>query len=247
MIFVLSGEGPSDLGSCDNGALFCVKPEYQHGPLTAVIDDLVEEVFRYRPLEVAPNSYRFYSETALSVRAKDRRNNRPLALAGKKNGQETGYFRINARMLAEIAMEAERRENDKSIAILFRDTDGGNNAPRALWQTKVQSMINGFAEADYDFGIPMVPRPKSEAWLLCAAKENPYQGCAVLEDLPGNDDSPNAAKRQLREALDGRSDTGDLLAWLKENRFDHAAVAAQMPSFDAFRRRFLEVLENLRG
>lgn len=246
MIFVLSGEGPSDLGTCDNGTLFCTKPEYRHGPLTVVIDNLVEEVLHYRPLEVVPNSYWFYSESALSVRAKERRGSRPLALAGKKNGQETGYFRINARMLAEIAMELEQQENDQSIAILFRDCDGGNSAPRTLWDTKVQSMINGFAEAGYDFGIPMVPRPKSEAWLLCAAKENPYQNCAVLEDLPGNDDSPNAAKRQLREARDGRSDTDDLIIWLEENRFDHTSVAAQMSSFDTFRRRFFERLESVR-
>lgn len=30
----------------------------------------------------------------------------------------------------------------------------------------------------------MVPRPKSEAWLLCALKPNPYQHCAALEEAP---------------------------------------------------------------
>lgn len=51
-----------------------------------------------------------------------------------------------------------------------------------MWTDKLESMKNGFKEADCILGVPMIPKPKSEAWLLCACKENAYQHCAALEN-----------------------------------------------------------------
>jgi len=50
-------------------------------------------------------------------------------------------------------------------------------------------------ELDDDRGVAMIPKPKSEAWLLCALKNKPYESCEKLEDRSGNDDSPNSLKK----------------------------------------------------
>lgn len=88
----------------------------------------------------------------------------------------------------------------------------------------------------------MVPRPKSESWLLCAAKQNPYQNCEHLEELSGNDNAPNSAKDQLNIALNNQTSAKNLVHWLQSIDFDDNSVAEQMPSFDFFRKRLFEVL-----
>lgn len=246
MIVVLSGEGPSDIGSCKNQLGSCSIPEFNAGPMTLLINNLIDSEHGYNPLEVAPNIYRYYSESAIVEKADERKRQRRFALAGKKHAVETGFFYINAWMLGEIAKEIEEAENDLSISILFRDTDGTNSAPRNLWETKLNSIESGFRRAEYDRGVPMLPLPKSEAWLLCAIKDNPYQGCAALEELPGNDHSPNSAKDRLEGFLGKKASAVNICEWLENNKFDDISTAEQMPSFAAFRNRAVEVLKSVK-
>ena len=86
-----------------------------------------------------------------------------LGLPGKKRGKETRYFFNNARVLAKIATEKEQEKLDDVVAILFRDSDGTASAGRGLWEDKRKSMLDGFAEENHTRGVPMIPRPKSEA------------------------------------------------------------------------------------
>ena len=84
----------------------------------------------------------------------------------------------------------------------------------------------------------MIPKPKSEAWLICELKANPYQGCDALEDRSGNDDSPNSLKEELEAILatDDRGDRDSLrdrLNALVRDRVDFQRIT--MPSFTAFR------------
>lgn len=242
MIVVLSGEGPTDIGCCNIATGSCSSPNFIPGPMAVLIDNLIEQKHGYSPLAVAPSIYRYYSEQALASRARARKGNRPFMFSGKKHGQETGYFHINAWMLGEIALELEENEGDESIAVLFRDSDGTNSSRLDLWQSKHTSMESGFKRANYERGIPMIPRPKSEAWLLCAAKKDPYQNCDQLESLPGNDNSPNAAKAQLDLALNNSTSAQSLVSWLQKNTFNSNAAARQMPSYAAFKDRALQVL-----
>ena len=80
----------------------------------------------------------------------------------------------------------------------------------------------------------MVPRPKSEAWMLCALKVQPYQNCHLLEDEPGNDNSPNSLKAQLaaifNNAEPSAAKQSELVA---EGRVDPLQI--DMPSFQRFR------------
>jgi hypothetical protein len=102
-------------------------------------------------------------------------------------------------------------------------------------------MLDGFVQEDFHRGVPMIPKPKSEAWLLCALRLNPYQNCKELEDRSGNDNSPNALKSELKELL---SDTLPLVETLC-NRIESGDIDADkidMPSFQAFRSRLEEVI-----
>ena len=108
-------------------------------------------------------------------------------------------------------------------------------------------LVDQIAETSegYPF-IPMLPNPKSEAWLLCALKPNqPYQHCAQIEDESGNDAGLDALKSQLERAL-GEPPTATLLAELvREGRVDAARI--EMASFVRFRERLKSVLRDPSG
>ena len=237
MKIVLSGEGRSDLGQCTNQQGECQTPDFAPGPMTWLVDRELEQRLCYSPLECTPHQYHYISEAGLQVRAQVLRAQQPraLALTGKKRGQETGFFHRNAWMLGQIALEFERKEGDSFIAVLFRDSDGTRNTASSEYQDKYESMRQGFLRAGLGIrGVPMLPRPKSEAWLLCAI-QNKYQHCAALENLPGTDDAPRSAKRLLAEALGDSYTTSTLNDWIAEHGFDGEQVAHQMPSYAQFR------------
>lgn len=243
MIVVLSGEGPSDLGQCKNAQPQCRADDFSAGPMAVVVDRVVESEMGYSVFDI-PEGYRYVSESGLAERADARKRLKKgqVSFKGKKRGEETGYFYVNAWMLGEIAADCEVEANDQAVAVLFRDCDGTHSTPATDWQAKWNSMMQGFRRAPFERGVPMLPKPKSEAWLLCAAKTNAYQNCDDLEDsLSGNDASPNSAKSRLAELIDDTSSTG-LRSWVEESvdvdRID-------MPSFNHFKGRLVEVLESL--
>jgi hypothetical protein len=71
-------------------------------------------------------------------------------------------------------------------------------------------MLDGFEEEGFSKGVTMIPKPKSEAWLICVLKEHAYQNCQSLEDRSGNDNSPNSLKDELEEIL-GEEFTPELI------------------------------------
>lgn len=240
MLFVISGEGPTDFGTCNNGQGSCEGNDFLIGPIAKLVDQLIEAKHNYSV--ASAHGFRFFSKSALELKAEQLKRGRTVALAGKKRGVETGFFFKNAWVLSNIAMEVEATEKDECVAILFRDCDGTNSAPGQLWKTKWDSMMQGFGRAGFARGVPAIPRPKSEAWLLCAAKQAPFQNCSVLENLPGNDGSPNSAKNQLDTALNHKTSRADLCEWIDSIHFDHDATARQMPSYMEFKERLYEVL-----
>lgn len=165
-------------------------------------------------------------------------------LPGKKRPVETGYFFKNARGLARLAKDRTARERCPVGAVLFRDSDGTAASRRSLWHDKVRSIEAGFAAENFDLGVPMVPKPKSEAWLLCAVQSLQYHNCARFEDLSGNDSSPNSAKMELERALTARGWTYEALcAMVAAGRIDPQQV--RMPSFDHFRTRLEAVAQQM--
>ncbi len=230
MFFLFSGEGPTDLGHCVGHSEVCVGADYLHGPLALFVDRLVQAKHHYTPLE--SGKFGFASKSALMNRASQMKTPRRMALPGKKRGKETMYFYNNARALARIAIDKEQELNDSVVTILFRDSDRTASSGRGLWQEKRDSMTRGFLSEGFDRGVAMVPKPKSEAWILCSVKHQ-YSHCNALEERSGNDNSPNSLKQELELQL-GQQVTRDLLCqMIADGQID--CLRIRMPSFLVFR------------
>ena len=231
MLLLVSGEGQTDIGAWADGSGQCAGADFRPGPMAVIIDRLVEQVAGYSLLDSA--AMEFISECTLKVRSK----RLPVVLsAGKRRDYETALFFKNARALAQLA-KAKVSPTAPVGAILFRDADGTRSTERGLFEQKWKSIEDGFRAEGFGLGVPMVPKPKSEAWLLCALKSQPYQHCAGLEDsLSGNDRAPSPAKAQLASVLSARGKTvGDLVAMLGDGSI--APNRIDMPSFNRFRDR----------
>ena len=242
MLLILSGEGATDIGRCLRPVGICPGGDFVVGPMSILFDQIVSVRMGYSILRETPNRTIFISETALAAEIKTMKGDRRLiALTGKKAAEETGYHMKYAWAFGKMAAGVEVEEDDRGVAVFFRDSDGTNANPGGNWEQKWASIERGFLRADYPRGVPMLPKPTSEAWLLCAAQTPPYGQCESLEDLPGNQASENHPKRKLDEAFGQHTSASELCAWLNDKRFDHER-ASSMPSFRRFHERLNEVL-----
>ncbi|MDI5934669.1 hypothetical protein QLQ85_14540 [Halomonas sp. M4R5S39] len=245
MLLLLSGEGPSDIGVCYPAANQCQAGTYQPGPMAWVVDQLVEHCQGYEFSHLENGMVHFVSKSYL-VENKPKAGKKPKRLRGKKTPKETTYYYENARSLARKALSLAAELDDQIIAVLFRDGDGTASAGRGEWQEKYNSMLKGFDDEGFKNGVAMLPKPKSEAWLLCALKpESPYQHCAALEKESGNDRSQNPLKDQLDDALGGKPSTDQLNELVTQR---HVRVEEiDMPSLKVFKNRLREVVEMVNG
>lgn len=164
-----------------------------------------------------------------------------MDLKGKKRPAETKFYFENARALAAVARAKQIEVQDHVIAILFRDSDGTASAGRGDWSNKRNSMLAGFQAENFMLGVAMMPKPKSEAWLLCATKEAPYQHCAALEEESGNDNAGRVSlKEWLNNSLKGDSTTDALNQQLINRKIDIHQI--NMPSFNTFKNDLKEAV-----
>lgn len=232
MHLIFSGEGSTDIGACYPSSEVCTGSAFRAGPMARIIDKLVECFQGYEHSHIDTEQVTYVSESYLADHRPDT-SPKQLRLPGKKKAKETSYFYRNARALAIAAMELANAEGTKVIAVLFRDSDGTASAGRGEWQNKYDSMVAGFAAEEFTLGVPMLPQPKSEAWLLCAVRPNAYQHCHLLEQESGNDAGANPLKAQLSEALNGHDDVGSLNQMIIEGGIDPLRI--DMPSFNRFK------------
>lgn len=155
----------------------------------------------------------------------------------KKDGKGTGLFLVNAVALAKIAKEKSKELDEKVIAILFRDSDGTNSDNKSLWKDKLESINRGFQIENFNQGLAMVPKPKSEAWLICSLQRNKYQNCKKLENRSGNDKSPNNLKDELESFGISNDEINEMI---KDGKVDIEQI--NMPSFTYFKKRLNELL-----
>ena len=236
-MIMVSGEGVTDFG-CLN----------ELGPMLALLMRMLTEWLGYDPTLAAVC---FVSKAELEEEQgllKPLKPTKSLRLPGVKTGKETAFYHDNARALGQLARAQQDKDNAPCLAFLFRDADGTHSADRQHWQHKWDSILSGFAAANHAYGVPMLPKPKSEAWLLCALS-NGYQGCGALEGISGNDDSPHAAKKRLAAAL-GVTPNRQVLCDLcdpsmKANAVDPFRI--DMPSFNAFKACLKGVLKKAYG
>ncbi|MBF0426852.1 MAG: hypothetical protein HQL66_13650 [Magnetococcales bacterium] len=236
VLFLLSGEGPSDIGACDwpYAEVCCTGDGFRPGPMAALVDCAVRKHLGYSVLDV-PGDVRFICKNHLVKLAKEKSKHVRVA-TGKEGKRRETFFTLQALALGKQALSWGEKDSTPVIAVLFHDTDGTRSASRTLWQDKLKSMRQGFASAGrggYRLGVPMLPNPKSEAWLLCARKNNPYQGCKKLEEASGNDTAPNALKDQLEEVV-GEWDNEGMTQWIRDGHLEIDRMG-EMASFKAFR------------
>jgi hypothetical protein len=230
MFLILSGEGSTDIGIEDSAI----------GPMTKLIDRWIDRRIGYSLIDL--NFYTIIPKQQLAQQAKKMK---ARSMKGKKQDSETRYFYKNARALALIARQKaqEMGDNIPLILVLFRDADGTASADRGEWEDKMRSILTGFEAEQISTGVPMIPNPKSEAWILCALR-NKYQNCGKLEDESGNDDSPNPLKQQLEDCL-GEPGTRILL----NDKIDAGEIDIDrihdLHSLTAFKNRLDEVLKSL--
>lgn len=228
MFLLLSGEGASDIGTQTD----------EIGPMTKFVDNWIERRINYSFVELGQEHYTIISEAQIVVVAKDMK---PRSRKGKKQLIETRFFYNNARALAKIAKLEGSRRGVQVIPILFRDAD--DPSPNGEWANKRKSMLDGFEIEEVVNGVPMIPKPTSEAWILCALREN-YQNCEKLENEKSSPDSKNLLKDQLEQHL-GEQGTRSIL----NDKIDCGELdinkIVDMPSLNVFKERLDEVLDNL--
>jgi hypothetical protein len=237
MKLLISGEGPSDLGACNNAQGQCSDGDFNRGPMTVWLARLWAAMLDYNLLDM-PEAVVYVPEKALAQKAKES-GSHMQRLRGKKQAVETGLYFSNAQQLGLMAQQLAEDHSVTVMAVLFRDADGTRSAPGQMWQTKWDSMVNGFASVAYEFGVPMMPKPKSEAWLLCAGQSGNHS-YAALEEISGNDASPKSAKKQWNDFMGSQQTAAQEADWCETNPTDWSSLLT-MPSFKAFYDRFHEV------
>ncbi len=239
MYFLLSGEGDTDIGRCDGAMSACEGDRHLPGPMAIIVSQIFERQHKFSFLEF--QCYGYVSEQELKKKAlKLKRLKKAPLLPGRKRPKETIYFYENARAMALCAKAKEAEKDDVVIAVLFRDSDGSASAGRGHWKDKRDSISKGFIDEGFERGVPMVPKPKSEAWIICSVKNNPYQGCAALEERSGNDKSPNSLKRELAQILGERPTREKLCEMVEDGTIDIDRI--DMPSFVAFKNALFDVI-----
>lgn len=214
----------------------CTGEDFQPGPMIVLVSQIVEGIDGYSPLDCACCGLVARAELNAVV-DKHKHNWKSAKLRGRHRTRETQYFQRVARALARLAARWSTEIQDDVVAILFRDNDDHQSTPASLWKAKIDAVHAGFAEEGFTRGVAMIPRPTSEAWLLCALSERPYEGCEALEERSGSPHAKRPLKKALEELL-GAKPTRELLCDLVvDGKID--ADRINMPSFNVFR-------ENLR-
>lgn len=238
MYFLFSGEGATDLGACADGAPTCERDDYRYGPMTVIVAQIVEARHRYSLLDAGCCG--FVSEGTLVDRASElKAAKKAMRLPGKKREKETRYFFNNARVLARIAREREGERKDDVVAVLFRDADRAT-AGRGSWRGKRQSMEDGFTEEGLARGVPMIPKPTSEAWVIAGMTGGLNHRGKPLEDWSGKTGVANSLKAELEGLMGEKPSPEKLCEMVRERSIDYEKIT--LPTFIAFKKRLEAVL-----
>ena len=239
MRVIVSGEGPSDMGACNNAQGVCYDGDFSPGPMVVWLARLWGALLNY-DLLASPESVIYVSEKTLAQEAKQSAG-RMQPLRGKHREAETGLYYSNAKQLGVIAKKWQAMADSPVMAVLFRDADGTRSAPGQLWNTKWDSMMDGFGAAGFAYGVPMVPKPVSEAWLLACTQQG-HHSHAALEEISGTEQSEHRAKALLAQAFGGRQSADQLAEWCADHPENWGPLQT-IPSFKSFFDRFHEVAE----
>ncbi len=230
------------MGVCGSGADFCEMDSHEGGfrpgPMALLVNILAEKRLGYSPKECYAMG--FVSESAIKKR-KESMSRRMMTLP-RRSEKGALYHKKYATIFGEIALETAAKKETAVVPVFFRDCDGTSSSPRDEWERKRHSIDAGFKQAKCPTGVAMVPKPKSECWILCAVQDPPYRDCAKLEKLSGNDASPERAPKKLLEEILGKNPNSAVQVELIESgTIDPERI--DMPSFNAFKTDFDRALQ----
>lgn len=213
MKLVLSGEGKGDIGQ-----------DAANGPIAEMLFSLL----RHEGVEWEEAIFIHRAEVIRTARQE-----KPKRTPRSSEQRDTAYSFMNARAFARVA----KKHGGVVVGFLFCDSDKNDR------DVVCASIMDGFRAENFVTGIPVVPMPKSEAWILCAVK-NQYQYCGKLENAPKSDKSPNSLKKQLKAALPDDHSAECLADKVRNGEID--ATRIDMPSFNACRERLQEVTKQMK-
>ncbi len=124
--------------------------------------DAKDGLFVYGPItELTENILLFHDKSNLNLHFISRKNLKkaPITLKGKKKKEKLAAGKGHSNLAYKLAYKAMNMKCD--VAILMRDAD--NRAFKDVYN----EIVSGFQAAGFENGIPAVPVPKSEAWLIC--------------------------------------------------------------------------------
>ena len=225
MYFLVYGEGNSDIGFQGNnpGPLICA--------LEKLAETVSEEVF----------SFDYVSRSELGDIAKSiPKDNKSMRIRGKMNSQP-GIILVR-RQAQALAIKA-KAITDTGV-VLFHDCDYSakiKNGQR-YYEEMVKAAQDGFKQAVFSNGVPMIPNPRSESWLLCHYQEEPYKNGNYFENLPANDSASGSGKNLLAQFFNCKISEVYRLHIQGED-IDWNRIAA--PSFLFFKKRFLHVIQRI--
>lgn len=185
--FITCGEGPSDLYIAEDSRL--------DGPLKVAVDKLLYNFWE----QTGDFEFKSVGRSQLSKTAKNQKPKRGAIVRGEKEKYpDLRSVEASAACLAEMA---QSEGNDWGV-IFFKDLDFHSGTEvDDFYRAKITAMHKGFDTANFRKGVPMVPKPRSESWLLCYYQEIPYNNGTRFESLAGSDKSPNSGKRWLAKFL----------------------------------------------
>jgi len=223
MRFIVSGEGSSDV----------MGDETRQGPMRILLD-----VLSGQTLDVMPVSQK--SEHYIRLR-----KSISMVWKGPEGKAKSIGWYYDVRTLAQYAKKHHKYPYG---LVWFHDCDDNDHAEM------YKAACAGFeTEKVKDYGVPMLPKPCSEAWLLAYfqddAKTAPYTDCARFERLDGTSKkAPNSPKNVLARRC-GYGDYNDMDKFWKEYGYDVVKKidwqCVNMPSFNHFKNDFLTVVHKL--
>lgn len=241
------GEGPTDMGRSRNAQAYAHGDDLEVGPMLRLVHRLL---IRHLPdwNTAQFNEQQEHAIPSVLVAPAEMNSlvkNSANKLLSKKTKQ--GYLTKSkqAEVLGRLAQQAGAL-TEAQLAIYFHDTDGTHSDIKDPLDL-VQAVKEGFRAAGFaGQGIAMVPKPTSEAWLICSCKPDAYQHCTQLEtQLSGNDRSPDRAPKKVLGRLLGNEDyhRGDLLSVVNAIELDRL----DMPTFNRFRDDLKQGIRQLCG
>ena len=242
---IVTGESVTDLGVSATGAGVAENEDIFVGPMLLIIYKLIFEYspdwFREQCDWDSPNPIPTLL-VSRSERARVSKMLKPNLFQTHVSGRGGIEHSKGAWALATIA-----GQYNASLAIYFHDTDGTlsvlNRIPD-LQQVIENATKRGFTVAGNVPGVAMVPKPTSESWLICHAKDDAYNFCNLLEsELAGNQDSTQRSPKAILGGLRGethRESLNDLVNEMDLSRLD-------MPSFNSFKESMKHAVENILG